>query len=59
MFESVCNICNCVTSACSHTDYSVDTCASSVIKNWQDGTMRRMCVNEPMMSFTHKHNGNS
>ena len=59
MFESVCNVCNCVTSACSHTDSSVDTCTSFVIKNWQDGTMRRTCVNEPMMSSTYKHNGNS
>ena len=59
MFESVCNICNCVTSACSHTGSSVDTCTSFVIKNWQDGTMRRTCVKEPMMSSRHKHNGNS
>ena len=59
MFESVCNICNCVSSACSHTDCSVDTCTLSVIKNWQDGTMRRTCVKEPMMSSPYKHNGNS
>ena len=59
MFESVCNICISVSSACSHTDCSVDTCTSSVIKKWQDGTMRRTCVKEPMMSSTYKHNGNS
>ena len=56
MFESVCN---CVTSSCSHTGFSMDTCTSYVIKNWQDGPMRRTCVNEPMMSSRHKHDGNS
>ena len=37
----------------------MDTCTSFVTKNWQDGTMRRTYVNEPMMSARHKHNGNS